>query len=111
MYPANTHAHLELLKRMPANKFMARKTSQGSTYFVYADPNLCVCTYVGNQAAMDAYRTAISSSDQLGLSQKGSQSVEEDVVFGMENDDAENEFRRSVLGSDFVPGYVPGFGN
>lgn len=55
MRDANTPEKLARLRSLPADKFVARK-SKGNVYYVYADPKICVCAYVGNQQAMDTYR-------------------------------------------------------
>jgi hypothetical protein len=55
MRPADTPQKLERLKRLPPDKFVGR-TRHGGRYFIYADPAVCKCVFVGNQAALQAYR-------------------------------------------------------
>jgi hypothetical protein len=55
MRPADTAPKLERLKRLPPLKFVAR-TRNGTRYFLYADPDVCKCLFVGNAAALKAYR-------------------------------------------------------
>lgn len=53
--PANTAERQAMLKKLPANHFV-RRTRGGSTHYVYADPVVCGCLYVGSQQAYDQYK-------------------------------------------------------
>ncbi len=53
--PANTPQREEELAKMPPHKFI-QQMHNNAVMFVYADPTLCGCLYVGNQAAYDRYR-------------------------------------------------------
>ena len=53
--PANTPKRTDMLKRLPANKFVKRVKGDAVTY-VYADPKACGCLYVGTQQAYGQYR-------------------------------------------------------
>jgi hypothetical protein len=53
--PANTPAREEMLKRLPPNKFVQRAQGDTVTY-VYADPMVCNCLYVGTQQAYNQYK-------------------------------------------------------
>jgi hypothetical protein len=55
MRPADTAAKLERLRRLPPLKFVGRARG-GKHYFLYADPDVCKCLFVGNAAALKAYR-------------------------------------------------------
>jgi hypothetical protein len=55
LVPANTPQRLASLKLQPAHKFV-HHVSKGNVIFTYADPTICDCLYVGNQAAYDRYR-------------------------------------------------------
>lgn len=55
MRPANTAKELEHIKKLPARRFVAR-TKNGQRYYLYADPELCKCVFVGNAIAFEAYR-------------------------------------------------------
>jgi hypothetical protein len=57
---ANTPQRQAELHRLPANKFM-RKTTGDMTEYVYADPVVCNCLYIGDQKAYAAYRQDILS--------------------------------------------------
>ena len=53
--PANTPQRLASLHSLPPNKFVQQP--QGSTVrYVYADPLVCGCLYVGDQAAYGRYQ-------------------------------------------------------
>ena len=53
--PANTPERQAMLKKLPPNKFIQR-TSGDSVHYVYADPIVCGCLYVGSQQAYNQYR-------------------------------------------------------
>jgi hypothetical protein len=53
--PANTPERREILTRLPVNHFVQR--IDGSTiFYVYSDPTVCNCIYVGTQRAYDNYK-------------------------------------------------------
>jgi hypothetical protein len=53
--PANTPEREAMLKRLPPNKFVQR--AKGDTVdYVYADPLVCNCLYVGTQQAYNQYK-------------------------------------------------------
>jgi hypothetical protein len=56
--PANTPQRLASLRALPANKFVP-KTDGNAIAFVYADPVVCNCLYVGDQAAFNAYKKEV----------------------------------------------------
>jgi hypothetical protein len=113
MHRADTQAKLTALKALPENKFIHRTGRSGAVYYIYADHGRCACAYVGGQQAMDAYRQAKSRAltpEQLGAgSDPSTNSVEENIIYGMQSDDFENQFNREALDPDAAPGYVPGF--
>jgi hypothetical protein len=55
MKPANTRARQVMLSRLPPHQFLIRANGN-TTHFVYADPLVCDCLYVGTQQAYDTYR-------------------------------------------------------
>ena len=57
--PANTPERQAMLNRLPPHKFVQRVKGD-TVIYVYADPLVCGCLYVGSQVAYDQYR-----SDQL----------------------------------------------
>ncbi len=52
--PVNTPARQAAFKQLPPNKF-ARETRDGRTFYVYPDPTVCGCLYVGDQKAYGTY--------------------------------------------------------
>ena len=52
--PANTPKRQEMLSRLPANKFVQRVHDDNVNY-VYADPFVCKCLYIGSQQAYGAF--------------------------------------------------------
>ena len=53
--PANTPARVASLRSLPPNK-VVQQTRGGAVRYVYADPLVCACLYVGDQAAYGRYR-------------------------------------------------------
>jgi hypothetical protein len=58
MREANTPQKMARLQSIPARKFVLRRKN-GQLYYVYADPQ-CRCAFVGNAAAMQAYRDMVA---------------------------------------------------
>lgn len=52
--PANTQEREDMLKRLPPNQFVRRVDGDNVTY-VYGDPVVCNCLYVGTQQAYGQY--------------------------------------------------------
>lgn len=64
--PANTPDRQAMLNRLPAHKFLRRVRGDIVSY-VYADPTVCDCLYVGDQTAYgqyQAYRQSQELADQ-----------------------------------------------
>ena len=55
LVPANTPQRQASLTSLPPHKFV-HQVRNNATVFIYADPTICDCLYVGNQAAYDRYR-------------------------------------------------------
>ena len=53
--PANTPERQAMLARLPAHRFVVRQNSD-TIHYVYADPLVCECLYVGTQQAYDQYK-------------------------------------------------------
>jgi hypothetical protein len=51
---ADTAERQEMLNRLPANQFVQR-VSGNSVHYVYADPVVCGCLYIGTQQDFDQY--------------------------------------------------------
>jgi hypothetical protein len=47
------------LRALPPHKFVAR-TVGGRRYYLYSDPELCKCVFLGNEAAMQSYKDLVS---------------------------------------------------
>ena len=56
--PANTSARVASLRALPPNKVVQR-TRGNTVRYVYADPLVCACLYVGDQAAYGRYRQEV----------------------------------------------------
>jgi hypothetical protein len=54
---ADATAQMAGLKSLPPHQFVA-KNRNGRTRYLYADPTVCGCIYVGDQNAYDQYRQA-----------------------------------------------------
>jgi hypothetical protein len=52
---ADTPSRMAALKSLPPHKFVSRMKN-GSRRYLYADPTVCACIYVGDQQAYDQYR-------------------------------------------------------
>jgi hypothetical protein len=55
LVPANTPQRQASLKTLPPHKFVRQLHGNTVTY-VYADPTICNCLYMGDQAAYGRYR-------------------------------------------------------
>jgi hypothetical protein len=55
MRTADTSEKLSHAKLLPPRKFVAR-VKDGKRYYVYADPELCKCVFVGDETAMKTFR-------------------------------------------------------
>ena len=53
--PANTPERQAMLNRLPAHKFV-RRVNGDVVHYVYADPLVCGCLYVGTQQAYNQYK-------------------------------------------------------
>jgi hypothetical protein len=53
--PANTPERVAMLNRLPPHRFVMR-TNADVVHYVYADPLVCGCLYVGTQQAYSQYK-------------------------------------------------------
>jgi hypothetical protein len=53
--PANTPERQAMLNRLPPHKFVQRVTGD-AVHYVYADPLVCGCLYVGTQQAYNQFK-------------------------------------------------------
>jgi hypothetical protein len=58
LVPANTPQRQASLKALPPHKF-SRQVRNNNVVYTYADPTICNCLYVGNQAAYGRYRADV----------------------------------------------------
>jgi hypothetical protein len=56
--PANTPERQAAFSKLPPHKFV-REVRGDKVLYVYADPTICVCLYVGGQKAFGAYRARV----------------------------------------------------
>jgi hypothetical protein len=56
---ANDPAGQKAMRALPAHRFVMHKVGDDLRYF-YAEPQHCVCIFVGTQQAYDAYRNILS---------------------------------------------------
>lgn len=56
--PANTPARQEAFRQLPPHKFL-REVNGDKVIYIYADPTICVCLYVGGQKAYGSYRARV----------------------------------------------------
>jgi hypothetical protein len=57
--PANTPQRQASLAKLPPHRFVHQMRNNTMVY-VYADPTICDCLYVGGQGAYDRYRAQMS---------------------------------------------------
>jgi hypothetical protein len=58
--PADTPERREMLSRLPVNHFVQRFDGSTITY-IYSDPTVCNCIYVGTQSAYNNYKAVRQS--------------------------------------------------
>jgi len=67
--PASTPRRQALLEKLPPHRFVQR-TKNGKAIFLYADPLVCDCLYIGNDKALGSYQQTIlqrqMARDELG---------------------------------------------
>ena len=56
--PINTPQRQAALQQLPPHKF-SRKVNDGRVFYVYPDPTVCRCLYVGDQTAYATYRNNV----------------------------------------------------
>jgi hypothetical protein len=79
---ADTPAKLAHLRRLPPDKLVTKQRG-GKMYYVYADPNICRCAYVGTSEAYRAYQTGSDGSRFLS----GGESIVDQMANDMTDDD------------------------
>ncbi len=98
--PANTPERVAMLKRLPPNKFVRREHGD-EVHYVYADPIVCSCLYVGTQQAYSQY---LRDRQQQAI-------VDQQQLAAQEYSDAAwNWGARGPWGPSYGFGYAGGFG-
>ncbi|HEX9524539.1 MAG TPA: hypothetical protein VF949_16290 [Reyranella sp.] len=64
--PPTTPAQQASLRSLPPHK-LVQTARKGKTVWVYSDPTICGCLYVGNQAAYNAYLNKLNQQQQLDM--------------------------------------------
>ena len=95
--PANTPARIAMLQRLPPHRFVQRVRGDDVSY-VYADPLVCGCLYVGSQQAYGRFRAA-QQARQLADEQQMTAETYQDAAWNW-----------GAWGPGFGPGFGPGLG-
>jgi hypothetical protein len=83
IHPANTPQRQAMLAQLPPHKFVKRITND-TVHYVYVDPKVCKCLYVGTQEAYGKYQLNKQSDariKQLQSDLKDHQNAAEDDDF------------------------------
>jgi hypothetical protein len=85
--PADTPQLVASLHGLPPHKFL-QLTRNGKLLWVYADPTICGCLYVGNEAAYDTYRHEvfeknIADEQQMAASMNENAAVTASMNWGL----------------------------
>ena len=73
--PANTPARQQAFQQLPPHKF-ARQIRDGRVFYMYPDPTVCVCLYVGDQNAYATYRKNMFAKNLADEQQLTAQTME-----------------------------------
>lgn len=95
--PADTPARQAMMQRLPANRF-AQRNINGKYVYLYADPLVCGCLYVGSDTAYTTYK-------QQQLQQR---LADQQQLTAQEYSDPAWSF--GPWGGGFGPGFGAGFG-
>ena len=61
--PADTPKRVEHLQTLAPHRLIKR-TTDGKSYYVFADPSHCKCLFVGNERAYATYKTLVSGQEE-----------------------------------------------
>ena len=98
--PSNTPERQAMLNRLPPHRFIVRTRGNTVTY-VYADPLVCDCLYVGSQQAYSQYRLHIQQQQLAD---------EQEMTAQTYSDTAWNWGAWGPWGPGYVMEYGPGYG-
>ena len=76
--PADTPKKLAHLNTLPERRLIARTSSKGAKYYVYADQDGCKCLYIGNPSQYQSYQTILKQQHQAAQPYEPAGGVEED---------------------------------
>lgn len=76
--PATTPAQVASLKSLPPHKF-SMQTKNGKTIYIYPDPTVCNCLYVGSQSDFQQYQQMMYKQ-HLANEQEMAAMINEDIV-------------------------------
>lgn len=82
--PANTPERIASLRNLPPNKVVQR-TRGDTVRYLYADPLVCACLYVGDQAAYGRYRQEVFQrrlADEQAMTAQMNQTAWDDGPWG-----------------------------
>ena len=82
--PANTPQRIASLRSLPPNKVVQR-TRGDTVRYLYADPLVCACLYVGDQAAYSRYRQDVFQrrlADEQAMTAQMNQTAWDDGPWG-----------------------------
>ena len=103
---ADTPAKIARLRTVPSRKFL-RRVKAGRTTYMYVDPDLCKCVYLGGQDAMNNYRAMVTKRrQQFFLQSPNTQlppglSPENDIIQDVDVDDADTMPGGDIFGNPF----------
>ncbi len=96
-HPADTPQRQAMLQHLPADHFVKRDV-KGRYVYVYADPLVCGCLYVGSEQAYDTYREQMFQQHLADERQLTAQ-INSDPGWGFDG-----------WGGPWGPGFGDGFG-
>lgn len=85
MRKADSAEKLTHIKRVPPRQFVSR-VKNGKTYYVYADPEVCQCVFVGDAVAYEAYRDMRKRLQQPDVVRGGGITQSDIVAIDMNRD-------------------------
>jgi hypothetical protein len=87
MRAADTSKKMERLRQLPPHRFV-RRTKNGRSYYLYADPTVCKCVFLGGQSAMNNYRAMRSpaASGLPGYVGPTGNKTENEMILSMDSD-------------------------
>ena len=103
---ADTPAKIARLRKVPPRQFL-RRVKAGRTTYMYVDPDLCKCVYLGGQDAMNNYRAMVTKRRQQFFLQSPNAQLppglapENDIIHDVDVDDADTMPAGDILSIPF----------